>query len=185
VLELASNCGYWSSRYAALGAARVTGLEGREQFLQQAELYWSEGRFLPRDRYAFFGGNVAERADWKPVVQRAPHDLTLVAGILYHVPNYREILGWAAEVTREALVVDTRVVHAVETVVDEPGELHFNAIAVTRRKVVPNLERLLDAIAQLGFEPELLPVGFDEAVGVQDVDSFVRRNRVVVFARRR
>ncbi len=184
VLELASNCGYWSARYAELGAARVVGLEGRPQFLEQAELYWSVNGFLPAERCTFLRGNVADRRDWAALEALGPFDVTLVAGILYHVPNYREVLRWASELTREVLVVDTRVVHGAETTVDEPGELRFNAIAQTRRKVVPNLDQLVAALEELGFAPEILPVHFAEAVGVENVDSFVQRNRVVLFARR-
>ncbi len=184
VLELASNCGYWSSRYAELGATRVVGLEGRDQFLEQAELYWSENRFLPSDRATFLRGNVADRRDWNALFALGPFDFTLIAGILYHVPNYGDVLKWASEVTREALVIDTRVVHGDETIVDEPGELRFNAIEATRRKVVPNLKELVRALEELGFAAEILPVAFPEAIGVENVDSFVQRNRVAVFAKR-
>jgi SAM-dependent methyltransferase len=184
VLELACNCGYWSSRYAALGAESVVGLEGREQYLQQAELYWGAGQFLPRERFTFLRGNVAERSDWAQLAALGPFDFTLVAGILYHVPNYREVLRWASALTREALVIDTRVVHGEEALVEEPGELRFNAIEATRRKVVPNLRKLVAALEELGFAAEILPVGFPEAVGVENVDSFVQQNRVAIFARR-
>jgi 2-polyprenyl-3-methyl-5-hydroxy-6-metoxy-1,4-benzoquinol methylase len=184
VLELASNCGYWSARYAELGATRVVGLEGREEYLQQAQLYWSEGRFLPAEDFTFLRGNVSEREGWRQLRVLGPYDVTLVAGILYHVPNYREVLRWAAEITREALVIDTRVVHDEEVIKEEPGELRFNAIEATRRKVVPNLKLLVLALEELGFAPEILPAGFSEAVGVENVDSFVKYNRVAIFARR-
>ena len=184
VLELASNCGYWSSRYAELGASRVVGLEGRQQFLEQAELYWSVNGMLPAERCTFLRGNVADRRDWAALEALGPFDVTLVAGILYHVPNYREVLRWASELTREVLVIDTRVVHGAEAIVAEPGELRFNAIAETRRKVVPNLDQLVAALEELGFAPEILPVRFAEAVGVENVDSFVKQNRVAILARR-
>jgi hypothetical protein len=184
VLELASNCGFWSSRYVELGATRVVGLEGRDEYLRQAELYWSANEFLPRGRWSFLRGNVAEERDWNTIRALAPFDFTLVAGILYHVPNYRDVLRWASEVTNEALVIDTRVVHGPEKLVDEPGELRFNAIEATRRKLVPNLDRLIAALTELGFAPEILPVAFDETIGVEDVDSFTRQNRVAIVARR-
>jgi SAM-dependent methyltransferase len=64
ILELACNCGYWSARYAERGAARVVGIEGREQYVRQAELYWSANRFLPADRVTFLHGNIASASDW-------------------------------------------------------------------------------------------------------------------------
>lgn len=184
VLELACNCAYWSSRYAQLGATRVVGLEGRESYVRQAQLYWSTNGFLPRDAYEFLPGNISDEGDWKQLRERGPFDVTLCAGILYHVPNYREILRWAAELTRDVLIVDTRVDDVEETPIEEPGELHFNAIAETRVKVVPNRARLLACLRELGFAPEVLPVGFAAGLGVDDVDNYAAGRRVTILARR-
>ncbi|MCK6448505.1 MAG: DUF1698 domain-containing protein [Planctomycetes bacterium] len=184
VLELASNCGYWGARYAEHGATRVVGLEGREQCVKQAELYWRVNRFLPRGSYEFLLGNISDPAAWAEVRRRSPFDVVLCAGILYHTPNYREILRWAAEATRDALIVDSRVTDGDEAPIDEPGELYFNAIRETRRKVVPNRAKLLQALRELGFSTEVLPVGFKAQLGVQDVDDYEAGNAITVLARR-
>ncbi|HVS12271.1 MAG TPA: methyltransferase domain-containing protein [Planctomycetota bacterium] len=184
VLELACNSAWWSARYAERGAARVVGMEGRDLYRRQAELYWSSNAFLPEGSYRFLQGNVSDPADWKALRELGPYDVTLCAGILYHVPNYREILSWAAEVTREVLIVDTRVGDAAEELVEEPGELFFNAIPETRVKVVPNLDKLLAHLRTLGFEPEVLPVGFPAGLGVDDVDNYADGSRVAVVARK-
>lgn len=184
VLELASNCGYWGARYAEHGATRVVGLEGREQCVRQAELYWRVNRFLPRGSYEFLLGNISDPAAWAEVRRRSPFDVVLCAGILYHTPNYREILRWAAEATRDALIVDSRVTDGDEAPIDEPGELYFNAIRETRRKVVPNRAKLLQALRELGFSTEVLPVGFKAQLGVQDVDDYEAGNAITVLARR-
>jgi hypothetical protein len=184
VLELACNCAFWSARYAELGASRVVGLEGREQYVRQAELYWSTNRFLPSGSYEFLPGNISDASAWPQLRERGPFDVTLCAGILYHVPNYREILNWAAEVTRDVLIVDTRVSDEEETPIDEPGELYFNAIRETRRKVVPNRAKLLAHLRELGFAAEVLPVGFPASLGVDDVDSYAAGRAVTILARR-
>ena len=184
VLDLACNCGFWSSFYAEAGAAKVVGLEGRQRHVEQAELYWERGEFLPRDSYAFFQGNVSDRDDWTPILERGPYDVTLCAGILYHVPNYAEILAWAAEITGEVLIIDTRVQDGDEDRITEPGDLTFNAIRETREKVVPHRERLLATLREVGFEPQVLDVPFGRELGVDDVDSYAEGKRVTIVARK-
>jgi SAM-dependent methyltransferase len=183
VLELACNCGFWSARYAERGAARVVGMEGREKYVEQARLYWSTNKFLPADDYTFLHGDIADPAAWAKLRELGHFDIVLCAGILYHVPNPGEILGWAAELAREALIVDTRVTDGPETLVDEPGELHFNAIEATRRKVTPNRAKLLQRMRELGLDPHVLPVGFGATLGVDADDSYAEGRRITVLGR--
>ncbi|MBI5432779.1 MAG: DUF1698 domain-containing protein [Planctomycetes bacterium] len=184
VLELACNCAYWSARYAERGATRVVGLEGREQYVRQAELYWQSNGFLPKGSYEFLRGNISDARDWQQLRERGPFDVTLCAGILYHTPNYAEILRWAAELTREVLIVDTRVSDEPEQPIEEPGELYFNAIRETRVKVVPNRAKLVATLRELGFAAEILPVGFEAQLGVDDVDNYAAGKAVTILARR-
>lgn len=184
VLDLACNCAFWSSYYARAGAVRVLGIEGRDRHVKQAQLYWERNGFLPTDAYTFEKGNIADASAWGRIREEAPFDVTLCAGILYHIPNYAEVLRWAAEVTREVLIVDTRVQDGPEELVTEPGDLTFNAIAETRDKIVPQRARLLATLHELGFEPEVLPVSFERQLGVDDVDSYADGARVTIVARR-
>ena len=184
LLDLACNCGYWSAHYVRAGARRLLGIEGRERTVAQAELYWGVNGFLPPPERAFLCGNVSDPATWETIRAGAPFDVTLCAGILYHLPNYDEVLRRAAAVTREVLILDTRVTDGEEERVREPGDLNFNAIAETREKFVPNRDRLLDLLRELGFAPEVLPVGFPAGPGVEDVDSYADGHRITVVARR-
>ncbi|MCB9913721.1 MAG: hypothetical protein H6828_01070 [Planctomycetes bacterium] len=184
VLDLACNCAFWSSWYAQAGATRVFGVEGRERHVEQARLYWERGGFLPAGDFEFEQGNISDAACWAGIRARAPFDVTLCAGILYHIPNYAEVLRMAAAVTREVMIVDTRVQDGDETFVTEPGDLTFNAIAETRDKIVPNRAKLLETLRELGFEPQVLPVGFERQLGVDDVDCYADGSRVTVVARR-
>jgi SAM-dependent methyltransferase len=184
VLELACNCGFWSSFYAQAGAQRVLGVEGRARFVEQAQLFWEHGQFLPRDSYEFIQGDIADRREWRAIEARGDFDVTLCAGILYHVPNYREILKWAASVTREVLIVDTRVQDGEERLEREPGDLAFNAIEATLDKVVPNRARLLATLRELGFEPEVLPARFGPQIGLPDGDSYADGKRITILARK-
>ncbi len=183
VLELACNCGFWSARYAERGAARVVGIEGREKYVEQARLYWKANKFLPESAYTFIHGDIADAAAWRKLRELGPFDVVLCAGILYHVPNYDEIVGWAADLAREALIVDTRVTDGPEVLVEEPGELHFNAIEATRRKVTPNRARLLERMRAVGFDPQVLPVSFGPALGVDADDNYSAGKRITVLGR--
>lgn len=181
VLELACNCGFWSARYAERGATRVVGIEGRAKYVDQAQLYWSTNRFLPEGAYTFLNGDIADPQAWTRLRELGPFDVVICAGILYHVPNYAEIVGWAAELAREALIVDTRVTDGAEQLVEEPGELHFNAIEATRRKVTPNRQRLLERMREVGLTPEVLPVSFGTAIGVDADDNYAAGKRITVL----
>ncbi|MFT7169920.1 MAG: SAM-dependent methyltransferase [Paracoccaceae bacterium] len=184
VLDLACNCAFWSSHYADAGATRVLGIEGRQRHVEQARLFWDRNQFLPKGSYRFEQGNISDASDWESIRAEGPFDVTLCAGILYHVPNYIEVLTWAAEATREYLIVDTRVSNEAERLETEPGDLTFNAIAETRDKVVPNLQNLLGALRGLGFAPEVMPVGFERQLGVDNVDSYADGSRVTIVAQK-
>jgi len=184
VLDLASNCGFWSSAWAAAGAAEVFGMEGRAEHVEQARLYWSNNAFLPAGKWRFEQGDIANAADWRVIRDQPQFDVTLCAGILYHVRNYDEILRWAATRTRETLVVDTRVQDGPEVLIEEPGDLNFNAIASTRLKVVPNRDRLLAVLTELGFDSEVLEVPFATALGVDHDDDYAAGRRITVVARK-
>jgi ubiquinone/menaquinone biosynthesis C-methylase UbiE len=181
VLELACNCGYWSARYAERGAAWVLGVEGRPQYVQQAELYWRTNRFLDAGRYQFIEGNIAKDETWRKIQAMGPFDVTICAGILYHIKDYRAVLNWIGHVTTEAVVVDTRVGDEHEQVVREPGDLKFNAIQQTLDKVVPHLPKLLSGMQAAGFDPMVLPVSFAAAPGLTSGDDYTTQRRVTIL----
>ncbi|MFT4976144.1 MAG: hypothetical protein ACI8S6_002040 [Myxococcota bacterium] len=185
ILELASNCGYWSSQYVKRGASRVVGLEGRPRYVEQAKLYWETEEILPRGDYAFLEGNVLSAESWTEIRRRGSYDVTLCAGLLYHLPEYRQLLAWMASVTRDVMIIDTRVGTGPEVLVREPGDLHFNAIEETLDKITPNFQQLMAHIDQLGFTPERLVPQFESPEGLQDVDDYNLCNRVTIFARRK
>jgi len=185
VLELACNCGYWSSQYVRHGARRVVGVEGRSRYVEQAKLYWDTESVLPKGDYAFLEGNVLGADIWAEVRRRGKFDVTLCAGLLYHLPEYRQLLAWMAAVTRDVMIIDTRVTNGSEVLVREPGDLHFNAIEATLDKITPNYRQLVAHIEQLGFAVEHLAPQFESPDGLRDVDDYNLGNRVTLFARRR
>lgn len=185
VLDVGCNSGYWLAHYAKHGAARVVGLEGRQLFVDQAEFAWSQNAVLPRDHYHFVCGNVLGDEPWREIGARGPYDMTLCAGLLYHLPEYRPLLERIAEVTRELLVVDTRVTHDAEQVLPQKRDRFFNAIAEVPDKAVPNRARLLACLAELGFTCEVLtpaPGLPTKLVGMPD--DYAAQRRITIVGRR-
>lgn len=185
LLDVASNCAYWSARYAERGAVELTAIEGRADYVRQGELYWKHNTFLPEGAYRFIQGNVMAGDTWEQARERGPFDFTLCCGILYHVPDYRKLLKYIASCTREAVLIDTRV-EPEERLVEEPGGWCFDAIIETREKIVPRLEGLTDTMRELGFEVEQIqPPDGPVPDGLQGPDDYSQGHRVTLLCRRK
>jgi hypothetical protein len=150
ILDLGSNCGFWSSHYADAGAARVLGIEGQELFVHQASLYWRTNQFLPEGAYRFEHADLDAHQTWEKVQAEGPFDVTLCAGILEHVPNYLAVIEQAASVTQETLIIDTALVDGAEKV-QGSSEGEFNSLPGTKSRVVPAAALLEEALATFGF----------------------------------
>ncbi|MFT7485916.1 MAG: hypothetical protein ACI9F9_001768 [Candidatus Paceibacteria bacterium] len=184
VLDLACNCGFWSSYYALAGAGRLLGVEGRARHVSQAELYWERNDFLPKGQYKFLEGNIVEQATWEAIGSRGAVDVTLCAGILSQLENYAQVLGWAAQLTKEVMIIDTRVQDGAEISTSADADTGFNDVTEGGRRTVPDRKRLLQTLRDLGFNPEVLPVGFGREAGVDDADSYSEGTRITIVARK-
>jgi hypothetical protein len=184
LLDLASNCAYWSARYAERGAKSLLALEGRLTYVKQGELYWSGSDFMKSGQYQFVHGNVMDGQLWQRVKAAGPFDFALCCGVLYHIPDYVELLERTADVTREAILIDTRV-EGMEQLVEEPGGCCFDAIIETRVKKVPALNELLATLKRLGFEPTHLHTDGAVPQGLHGADDYSLGNRVAVLAMRK
>ncbi len=184
VLELGSNCGFWSAQYARRGAARVTGIDSRELCLRQADLYWRTNHFLPEGDWRFVKGEMSDPSALWSLRQHGPFDIVLCAGILHHLHGYRDVLAVCAELAGEAIVLDTRVTDAEEAPERNPAEPFLDARSAEKGKIVPNLTSLLATLRELGFEPEVLPVEFPAGPGVDGADNYAAGRRVAIVARR-
>jgi len=181
LLDIASNCGYWSARYVEQGAVSMTAVEGRWTAIQQGKLYWGHNNFLRPEQYEFIHGNVMEKHVWEHLEKRAPFDFTLCAGILYHIPNYLELLRKIDSVTIEAILIDTRISEQ-EMLIEEPGGWSFDAIVETRKKHVPEYGKIESFLHSRGYgiipltNPNPIPKGLGGA------DDFSKGNRIAILA---
>ena len=177
ILDLACNCGYWSSVYLRdYGAASVVGIEGRRRFIDQAHLYY-ESLGL-NDRSHFIEDNVME-VDYLNIIEN-PFDFILCAGILYHVKSYESLLEKISRVNKHSLVIDTRV-DPTNLEFIEPGDLYFNAIRDTRDKRVPTKKGLFAVLKKLGYKVESIIPTFSTIKGVDGVDDYNSGNRICLF----
>ena len=94
------------------------------------------------------------------------------------------VLAACAELAGEAIVLDTRVKEGPEAPERNPNEPFLDARSADSGKVVPNLDSLLFALRELGFEPEVLPVEFPAGPGVDGADDYAAGRRVAIVARR-
>ncbi|RLC92060.1 MAG: hypothetical protein DRI39_08950 [Chloroflexi bacterium] len=180
VLDVACNCGYWSSVYITrYGANSVVGIEGRELFIKQANLYYSSLGI--QDRSLFVEDNIMDYGyeRWG----EGSFDFVLCAGIMYHIKEHEELLQRLSYVNRSVLVIDTRVSQEGQAFV-EPGSLCFNAIEQTRDKKVPRKVDLVDIMLRLGYDVETLQPTFRSIDGVTGPDDYNAGNRICLFCRR-
>lgn len=185
LLDVACNCGYFSARHAETGKIRrVLGIEARREYIEQAHLYWSHNKFLPEGAFDFRHGDLLTDDTWAMIGAEGPFDISLCAGILYHVADYAALLRRILAVTRTAVVIDTRVTSEAETQILEPRDLRFNALPQRLEKVVPRLDRIARILTQDGWEWTLLPPGFPCLPGLDHGDDYSRLHRVAILALR-
>ncbi|MEZ6014220.1 MAG: hypothetical protein R3F49_03840 [Planctomycetota bacterium] len=168
VLDLACNLGFWSSFYAQAGAQSVLGVEADARHVAQGQLFWERGKFLGAGTHELLAGAADDPSVWSEISARGPFDVTLCAGLDPQSDRYVDALRRAADVTEEALIVDTRV----------------RALDASEDDRTPDRAVLLAHLRSFGLEPEVLPVRFPSQPGVDGADSYADGARITVLARK-
>lgn len=165
ILDVGCNCGYWSSIYITkYGAVSMVGVEGRDLFVKQGNLYyWSLGI---KDKGVFIKDNVVEHE------YSGSFDFVLCAGILYHVREHRKLLRKIAQVNKKVLVIDTRVSGLEGEDRREPADFCFNSIPETRHSFIPGKKVLLDVLHEFGYHTEIIMPRFKTVAGVDGDDNY-------------
>jgi ubiquinone/menaquinone biosynthesis C-methylase UbiE len=109
VLDIASHDGRWSLAALKTGAARVVGIEARDDLVQTA-----------RDNVVHYGGDSGRcefvAGDVFDVLSRqnVEADVVLCLGYLYHTLRYSELMRRIRDVNPRYLVIDTKVIPGVK-----------------------------------------------------------------------
>lgn len=178
VLDIACNAGYWSYCLYELGARWICGIEGRDLFVRQANLFFKGNKV--DCNYRFHRKNVADLETFDGLEDI---DIVLCCGILYHIPNWEEVLRVLCGLTREVLVVDTRVAEEDKQKQEKPH--YFNAIYDTSLKRVPVREELLGVLArEFGFGAKVVKPRFPDMKGLSKSDSYNEGRRLCIICER-
>lgn len=182
ILDLASNCSYWSSFYAKEGATSLTAVEGRYDYVEQGKLYWYENNFLPKENVNFIHSNIMDNKLWRNL-KSSKYDFTLCCGIIYHIKNFEKLLKNVASVTKDVIIVDTRV-SKVEISQEEPGGWFFDAIVETSHKKVPTKDSIMSILKENGFKSKLLKTDDKIPDLMKGSENYQNESRVCIFAER-
>jgi hypothetical protein len=181
VLDVASNCGYWGREYVKAGATKYLGVEARDLFIKQGRTYWDGCQDA---EWRFTRGDIATQVTWDKITALGPFHFTLCAGILYHVRDWRHCLGLAQSHTKEAMLIDTRIMPE-EKVKDEGGDRYFNGIKGQREaRVAPTLDELVAYLRRSGWTAEVLEHPSPRNTVVDAGDQYERiPGRTAIFSR--
>jgi SAM-dependent methyltransferase len=102
-LDVGCHEGFYTIALARLGLRRVVGFDVRDENLRKAR--FAAGA-LGHPEIAFVQGDL-ENADAGAI---GVYDLTVLFGVLYHLPNPMRCLRRVAAMTRELLILETQVV---------------------------------------------------------------------------
>lgn len=175
ILDVACNCSYWSLQYLTrCRAQHVTGIEGRDLFIRQAQLLYEANDCT--DCSTFIHGNVTTVG----FEELGPFDVVLCAGILYHVLDWEKLVDRICDVKAHTLIIDTRIGYDDETRT-EPRNRRFNGIASEPVKRVPQRDVLLERLLDNGYMPEVRPVPFKTVAGVNGGDDYNKGRRIMVL----
>ena len=114
ILDLASHDGRWSFAALKHGAARVIGIEGREELVRNARESM-EAYGISRDRFHFILGDVFREVD---DLERGSFDVVFCFGFFYHTMHHVLLLSKIQRLASRYLLLDTGIGTSKETVVE-------------------------------------------------------------------
>jgi len=192
LLDLGSNCGYWSSHYARLGATSLLAIEGRERSIAQGNLYWQHGQFMKDNAYQFLFGDVNSEDIWKTIKDRSPFDFVLCGGLLYHMHNHKLLLQRMDSVVREVILIDTRVSDPgarATTPRNEPRDWKFNGIIDPNGNgswsSQPTLDFLLNFFSDYNYEVETIRSHIPVHPLMNQADNYDLNRRITLLCRKK
>jgi SAM-dependent methyltransferase len=176
VLDLGCSAGYWSLQAIEAGADFVVGVDGREDYIDQANLVF-EAKDIDPARYRFEQRNVFER-DF-----HERFDVVLCLGLLSVISKPVALFELMSAVGAEIIVIDT----GLSPVPLRSGFFEVSRLAEPRNAVdyeivlVPTRQAVVSLAGQFGFETLPLAQNISDYTGMEDYRS--RRRLAFICSR--
>ncbi|SDM81126.1 Methyltransferase domain-containing protein [Janthinobacterium sp. OK676] len=103
ILDIASHDGRWTFAALQAGAAHVTGIEPRQELIDNAIATFDQYG-IDRSRYTFHCGDVFEH------LQAQTYDVVLCLGFYYHTVRHAELLDRIERTGATFVIIDTEVI---------------------------------------------------------------------------
>jgi tRNA (mo5U34)-methyltransferase len=172
VLDLGCNAGFWSLAALEAGADFVLGVEGRQMYIDQADLVF-ETKGVDRARYRFLVGDLFSL----DLHGDAPFDIVLCLGLLYHVSKPMSLFERIGSWNTDILLIDTTVsllpgahLRIIEEKPDEPLTAVDHVIAF-----VPTRQAVAKLAQEVGYSVAMLRPRFGSWEGAGDYRVGSRR----------
>ncbi len=161
VLDLGCNAGFWSLNAIEAGAEFVLGVDGREMFIDQANLVF-ETKGVDPARYRFETGNIFTHDIHEGF------DVVLCLGLLDHVAKPVEVFELIAKVDAELVVIDSDLSRAPSSYF-EIAHLYDPRTAIDYPMVLlPTRDAVVELAAQFDFEAVPLQLNITDYTGLSD-----------------
>lgn len=165
VLDLGCNAGFWSLAALEAGADFVLGIEGRQMYVDQAELVF-EAKEIDRDRYRFLVGDLFEL----DLESEQPFDVVLCLGLLYHVSKPMSLLERITAWNTDILVIDTTLSLLPGAYLRVDEEKPENPLSAVDHVVVfvPTRRAVAKLVREVGYSVAMLRPRFRDWEGAGD-----------------
>ncbi len=161
MLDLGCNAGFWSLQAIEAGADFVLGVDGRQMFIDQANLVF-DAKGVDPGRYRFEEGNVFEHEFGERF------DIVLCLGLLDHVAKPVELFELIARVDAEIVVIDTELSRARSSFF-EVSHLYDPRSAIDYPMVLlPTRDAVIELAQQFDFEAVPLEQNMTDYLGLTD-----------------
>lgn len=112
VLDIASHDGRWSFAALDAGASSVTGVEGRDYLVENANRTFKQNG-VERSRFTFITGDAHDVL----TAGVGSFDVVMCLGFLYHTLRYVELFAGIRATGADHVIIDTRVYDSQEPVI--------------------------------------------------------------------
>ncbi len=161
VLDLGCNAGLFSLLSVQAGADFVLGVDGREQYIEQAQLVF-EAKGVDPARYRFEAANVFE---WQPP---GTFDIVLCLGLLDHVSKPVELFELIARTEAETIVLDTEISRSRSSVLEVSALYDPQSVIDYPLVLIPSRQAVLELADQFGYESVALAQNMSDYAGLAD-----------------